>query len=255
MTLVKISAVSFANTYPFIYGLLHNEIINDIKLTYDVPSECADKLLNNKADIGLIPIAIIPLLKTAKIISPYCIGTENRIRTVQLMANNSIEDISLVYLDYQSHTSNLLVQILFKEWWNKKITFIKTGKNDVVELGNGEAKVVIGDKAFIEEKKFFYNYDLAYEWKKFTGLPFVFACWVSNKSIKEQFENKFTIALKEGIDNINKMLSENFNNVTKFDNIQSYYTENLSYDLNQDKLKGLNLFIDFITKQHNELII
>ena len=68
MTKIKISAVSYTNTLPFIYGLENSKIINHIELSKDIPSVCAKKLISNKVDIGLVPVAIIPKLNNYEII-------------------------------------------------------------------------------------------------------------------------------------------------------------------------------------------
>ena len=62
MNKIKISAVSYLNSKPFIYGLQHSENLNYIDLQLDIPSVCAQKLMEGKVDVGLIPIATIPEL-------------------------------------------------------------------------------------------------------------------------------------------------------------------------------------------------
>ena len=53
---IRISAVSYTNTKPFLYGIQHTDIINKIDLSLDIPSDCAQKLIDDMVDIGLIPI-------------------------------------------------------------------------------------------------------------------------------------------------------------------------------------------------------
>jgi hypothetical protein len=66
--MIKVSAVSYLNTIPFICGLKNSPIFDQIELTLDFPALCADKLLNNQVDIGLIPVTTIPKIKNAQII-------------------------------------------------------------------------------------------------------------------------------------------------------------------------------------------
>ena len=79
---LKISAVSYLNTKPFLYGLFQSGMEDSIDLSLDIPSECARKLVAGEVDLGLIPVAVIPQLKTPHIISDYCIGTEGAVKTV-----------------------------------------------------------------------------------------------------------------------------------------------------------------------------
>jgi len=70
----RVSAVSYTNTKPFVYGLQHSEIIDLIDLSLDIPSDCAKKLINDQADIGLVPVAALLDIPRYEIISDYCIG-------------------------------------------------------------------------------------------------------------------------------------------------------------------------------------
>ena len=69
--MLKISAVSYLNTIPFIHGLKQSELINTIDLQLDYPSICADKLIDGIVDLALVPVVVIPKLKHPYIISDY----------------------------------------------------------------------------------------------------------------------------------------------------------------------------------------
>src|SRR5437867_12268285 len=84
---IKVSCVSYLNSQPFIYGLKNNSIINEIDLSLDVPSVCAEKLRSGSVDIGLVPVAVIPQLKESHIISDYCIGADGKVETVLLLSD------------------------------------------------------------------------------------------------------------------------------------------------------------------------
>ena len=110
MEKVKISVVSYLNSKPFIYGLKHSELINNVELSLDIPSDCARKLLNGEVDLGLIPIAVIPKLKEHYIISDYCIGAEGKVTSVMMYSEVPLQEISTILLDYQSRTSVTLAR-------------------------------------------------------------------------------------------------------------------------------------------------
>jgi chorismate dehydratase len=88
---------------------------------------------------------------------------------------------------------------------------------------------------------------LSEEWKTFTGLPFVFACWVSNKPVTSSFEKIFSEALKYGISNLELALSEKSNSFETQIDKKKYLTEVISYDLTEDKRKSMKMFLDFIS--------
>src|SRR5438067_2507499 len=106
MKKVKVSVVNYLNSKPFVYGLQNSFVINEIELHLDVPSLCADKLINNEVDIGLIPVIAIPKIPGANIISPYCIAAEGEVGSVLLVSKCPVEKIETVLTDPQSRVSN-----------------------------------------------------------------------------------------------------------------------------------------------------
>src|ERR1700739_3890468 len=121
----SVSIVSYTNTLPLRYGINKSKNLDHIDLQMDIPAVCAQKLIDNKVDIGLIPVAVIPLLKEYYIISKYCIGSNEKVDTVKLYSHVPLKEIEKVYLDYQSRTSVMLAKILCKHYWNICPTFIE----------------------------------------------------------------------------------------------------------------------------------
>jgi chorismate dehydratase len=247
---IKISAVKYANTYPFIYGLTESGFENKIILETDHPSDCASKLIGGKVDIGLVPVASLPLVKEYQIISDYCIGAKGNVRTVLLLSNCIFEDIRNIYLDYRSRSSINLTKVLAKNFWKRDFNWINTSKSfDFKNIGLNEAVVLIGDQCFEFENSFRYKIDLAMEWQKFSGLPFVFACWTANKILEVEFIDEFNKALRLGVENIPAVV-EKFGDTGTINGIvlTNYLTENIDYILDEDKKKGLNMFLDLLGK-------
>jgi chorismate dehydratase len=248
MDKIRISAVRYANTFPFIYGLSESGFDKKVILETDHPADCASKVMSGKVDLGLIPVAVIPLLKESHIISNYCIGANNKVRTVQLMSNSDFNDIETVYLDYRSKTSVNLVKVLAMNKWKKHLNWVSTSEGfDFVNIEDKEAVVMIGDQCFEFEKHFMQRIDLAEEWKKFSGLPFVFACWTSNRQLDDNFVEDFNAALETGVKNIDAVV-ERFGrtgSITGRD-LKVYLTENIDFDFNDEKKKGMKLFFKLL---------
>ncbi len=203
MDKIRISAVRYANTYPFIYGLTERGFDKRSILETDHPSDCAAKVIAGRSDLGLIPVAAIPLVRDAHIITDYCIGTNGKVRTVQIMSNSAFENVKKVYLDYRSGTSVNLIKVIAGSYWKRDFTWINTSERfDFKSIRSNEAVVLIGDQCFEFENQYRYKCDLGEEWKKFSGLPFVFACWVSNKPLPPDFVEDFNSALSLGVKNI-----------------------------------------------------
>ncbi|MES2419192.1 MAG: menaquinone biosynthesis protein [Bacteroidota bacterium] len=240
MDKIKISAVSYTNTKPFIYGLEKSKILNRIELSLDIPSDCADKLINNQVDIGLIPVAAIPAVPNANIIGSYCIGSIGAVNSVFIFSDVPAAAIKTVKLDLQSRTSNNLAKVLLKFHFKVDVEFTTD------QAAKTDAMVLIGDRTFGRKEEFAYTYDMGAEWMKFTGLPFVYAAWVANKVIPADFVTAFDEALKYGLDSrpaLLKTLSVN----PKLD-LEDYLLHKLDFDLTADKRKALALFLGYIEK-------
>lgn len=239
---VKISAVSYSNTYPFLYGINKKLDSKYFDLSLDVPSECARKLINNEVDLGLIPVATIPFVENAEIISNYCIGANGAVKTVLLMSKTPLEKIRKVYLDTDSRTSAQLLKTLAKEYWKYNWEYENLPKNFVTN-DKIDSILLIGDKTQ-KDLPYKYTYDLALEWKNFTNMPFVFAAWVSNKPLNNEFIKEFNIAVKFGLNNITPSIME-YNKDNNY-NLEEYLTKYISYDLNEEKQEALSKFLSFI---------
>ena len=250
MSIIRISAVKYANTYPFIYGLAESGFDKKVILETDHPADCAEKLINGKVDIGLIPVAVLPLLKEYHIISDYCIGANGNVRTVMLLSNCPFDEIRNIYLDYRSRSSVKLTQVLAKNSWKREFNWISTSIDfDFLNLGFNEAVVLIGDQCFEFENSFRFKVDLAREWKEFSGLPFVFACWAADKHLDNEFIIDFNKALQLGVNNIDAVV-EKFGNTGVITGkiLKSYLLENIDFNFNDEKKTGLKLFLELMSE-------
>lgn len=246
MDKVKISAVSYTNTQPFIYGLRHTDIINKIDLSLDIPADCAQKLIDNKVDIGLIPVAAVINLPYWEIVSDYCIGADGPVNSVFIFSNCEIHQVKTLQLDPESRSSNNLARVLLKNYWRIKPDMIVNAPDYSQSTDQDTAFVQIGDRTFGKKGKYAYTYDLAEIWKNFTGLPFVFAAWIANKSIPKEFMDEFNRSLKVGLDNRSKLIND-LPVRNDFD-LTDYLMHKLDFNLSENKIKALYLFIDYIKK-------
>lgn len=245
MDKIRISAVKYANTYPFIYGLIKSGFDKKVILETDHPADCAKKLIDGRVDVGLIPVATIPLLSEYHIVSDYCIGANGEVRTVMLLSNCPFEEIETIYLDYRSRSSVYLTRVLAKNSWKKDFKWGNTSKGfDFRNIGLREAVVLIGDQCFELEKSYRYRIDLAAAWKEFTGLPFVFACWTANKQLDDDFIKALNAALYTGVSNI-KAVTEYFGNTGTItgEDLKNYLSYNIDFYLDDEKKKAMDLFL------------
>ncbi|MDR2887147.1 MAG: menaquinone biosynthesis protein [Bacteroidales bacterium] len=249
MNRIRISAVKYANTYPFIFGLKHSGFSEKAIIETDHPAQCAAKLVSGAVDMGLIPVAALPMLPEYHIASNYCIGASGKVKTVMLLSNSPFDSIDTVYLDYRSLTSVNLTRVLARNFWKKEFAWKQTGELfDFTALKPNEAVTLIGDQCFQYEQHFTCRTDLALEWKRHTGLPFVFACWAANKKIDAATVGDFNSALKHGVENIPAVVAEMGQvGVIKGTELEHYLTRNIDFNLDEPKEQALKLFLSMLS--------
>lgn len=238
MSKIKISAVSYTNTKPFIYGIEHSELLTKIDLSLDIPTDCAAKLINNQVDIGLIPVAAIPMVPNANIVADYCIGSVGAVNSVFVFSKVPFGEIRTVRLDSHSRTSNNLAKVLLKFHWKQEVKYTTDPEAET------DAMVLIGDRTFGKKSDYPYAYDMGEEWMKFTGLPFVYAAWVANKTIPETFIAEFNAALAFGLSHRQELLKE-LPVIANFD-LDDYLMHKLDFELTDKKREALSLFLSYI---------
>lgn len=244
---IKVGIVNYLNTKPLIFGIQHAAVVNDLLLIEDYPSNIARMLVEGTIDVGLVPVAVIPHLKEHHIITDYCIGCEGPVASVAIFSEVPMEKIEKVLLDYQSRTSVALAKVLLRKFWKAEVELVDTKEDYRAQIKGTTAGVVIGDRALQQRKISPYIYDLGEAWIKMTGLPFVFAAWVSNKQLPAGFIAAFDAANKMGLQHIDTTVAEN--PYTVFD-LRKYWTEHISYELTAQKRKGLDKFLSFLSLGH-----
>ncbi len=237
---IRVGAVSYLNTKPLIYGFEQGKMQDEVELLIDYPANIASHLINDRIDIGLVPVAVIPSLKEHHIISDYCIACDGEVASVCLFSDVPLKEIKTILLDYQSRTSVALLKILLKEHWNISPELVAGTENYEQDITGSTAGLVIGDRALSQRPKSKYIYDLGTAWKEMTGLPFVFAAWVSNKPIEESFIARFNEANACGFLHLDEVISKN--NSADFD-LKSYYTQFVKFKLDAPMKEAKALFL------------
>jgi len=239
----RIGAVSYLNTRPLLLGMEQGPFKDKIDLIKSYPAQIAQNLLDDTIDIGLVPVAIMPLLSNPQIVSKYVIGTEGEVASVALFSQVPMEQIERVYLDYQSRTSVALAKVLLTQYWKREVEFLTAAEGYIDQIGGNTAGIIIGDRALASLDRFEHVFDLGLAWKLHTGLPFVFAAWVANKPIPSDFMEAFDLANAYGLTHLEEVIALIPASAQVYD-LHKYYTENISYELTTEKKKGLERFLE-----------
>jgi chorismate dehydratase len=179
---MKIALVSYLNTTPYLLGLESSFTAEEATLMPMPPAECAKALSSGEANVALIPVGALPEAGKVTLLEDHCIGANDRVDSVFLFSACPIDQITTLVQDSHSRTSNALAAILLKHWWNRQVQVLPPDADSLGKVQGTVAAVGIGDKAWAVRDKFPYVYDLAAEWRSFTGLPMVFAVWACRTS-------------------------------------------------------------------------
>ncbi len=244
-SLVQVSCVSYLNSTPFVYGLKHHAVAEEISLSLDIPSECSRKLISGVAQIGLVPVASIPEIPHAERISDWCIAANGKVKSVTLLSHVPLEEIKTILLDYHSVTSINLTRILSHYFWKIDPLWMNTQQGFEEKFSGTTAAIIIGDRSLNMRDQFPFVYDLSEEWKKFTGLPFVFACWVSNVKLDDSFKSEFNDALSLGIKNMDAVIADLKSKSDFYPHSEDYLRNILDFSFDDNKNKAINLFLEY----------
>jgi chorismate dehydratase len=251
MKRLRISAISFLNTGPLMWDFEHTPLGGEFDISYTVPSDCARALQTGTADIGIIPAAAYATIPGLKILPGIAIASRRAVRSILLVSRVPVAHIHTVALDTSSLTSVALTKVLFEKWLGGGRTFSSRSPNLDAMLAEHDAALVIGDTALQVDRSRYVTLDLAEEWIRYTGKPFVFAFWaVRNAALEEagpalNLAEVFQHSRDHGLDpkNLSQICRDwaprlGLNEAV----IRSYLTENIHYRLDAGCIEGLWLF-------------
>lgn len=241
---INLILVSYLNTLPFLEGF-KKVSAHRFNLIFKTPSDGARSFLNHEAPIALIPIGSLIHQQEYEICTEFCIGCDGPVRTVGVFSDVSIEDIERVYLDADSRTSVILVKILFEKLGFSNIEWIHGLPKSETAIPHKSGILTIGDKVFSFEGKHKNFFDLGALWKNTFKLPFAFAVFVCRPGMDPALIEELNEILKNGINGIPDM---EFPDNPHIHDLASYFKENISYHLDEDKKKAIKLFMSEVNR-------
>lgn len=238
--IVRVGSVSYVNARPLTYGFEKGGMSGEVELVRDYPSAIAEKLVSGDIDVGLVPVAIIPKLSYHQVISGYGIACDGEVASVCILSDCPLEQVTEIWMDYQSRTSVALAGILMKEYWKINPVRLKAQPGYEEAIAGTRAGLVIGDRALVYRNRYQYVYDLGLAWKEMTGLPFVFAAWISNKALSPEFCQRFDNTTSYGLQHLDEVIS---NNPYDIFSLRDYYTKYIKFRLTEPMQEAITLFL------------
>ncbi|MGH9430922.1 MAG: menaquinone biosynthetic enzyme MqnA/MqnD family protein [Terriglobia bacterium] len=240
----RVSVVQYLNTVPLVWGMMHGEQKGKFDLTPATPAGCADAIRSGQADVGIIPAIEYQRIPGLEVMDGLSISSKREVRSVLLLSTKPIEAIRTVAMDESSRTSVALVAILLRKFYGLSISTAPAQPNAPAMLARADAALMIGDPALAFHDPAVRVYDLAAEWRKFTGLPFVFAIWAGNAEARlGRWAADFQASLAFGLahlDDIGREYAPRHHMTPE--QVRFYLTRNINYNLDEENLEGLMLF-------------
>lgn len=246
---MHISAISYLNTAPLMWDFEHGLADPTFEISYTIPSQCARDLRDGNADIGIIPAAAYATIPELSILAGVAIASKQAVRSILLVSRKPLGDIRSVALDNSSLTSVALTRILFEKFWGGAREFRSAPPDLESMLSASDAALLIGDPALKVDRSRYHTWDLAEEWIRFTGKPFVFAFWaVRDQAARESqldLASIFQASRDHGLepDNLRQIVDLWSPKLSlPKPAIHEYLTQNIFYSLDDPCLDGLRLF-------------
>jgi len=249
---IRVSAISFLNTAPLLWDFEHGAPRPKFRLEYTVPSACAEQLRAGAADVGIIPVAAYHAIPDLVVIPDVAIATKRTVRSIVLVSKVPMDEIHSVAADTSSRTSVLLAKLLFRKWHGGDREFTAMAPDLGAMLARCDAALLIGDPALTISRSQYLIYDLAEEWRRLTGRPFVFAFWAIRREALAQappdlagiFQRSRDHGLEPG--NLAQLGREWAPRVGLSEaEVVRYLTENIDYSLDAENLAGMELFFRY----------
>jgi chorismate dehydratase len=238
--------------WDFENGEAADRLRQHFEIGYTIPSRCAEQLKEGSADIGIIPVAAYTTIPDLVIVPDVAIAAKNKVRSILLVSKVAINKIRSVATDDSSRTSAALVEIYLRKFVGTDPGFIRQKPDLKTMLQWHDAALLIGDPALQTRTDGYFVYDLAEEWKRWTGRPFVFAFWAVRKAalqgraggpnIAQVFQQSRDNGLRH-IPEIAAAWSPRLDLSVGL--IAEYLTRNVDYSLDQENLEGLGLFFRY----------
>jgi predicted solute-binding protein len=246
----RLAASNYLNTAPLIWSFKHGARKDLVNLVEALPSACADLLASHEVDFALVPVIEYQRIEDAVLVPAVCVGSRQKVRSVVLVSRlNNLKKVRTVALDGSSRTSAALVKIIFQEFLGFEPEWTTRSPDLKQMLHDNDAALIIGDPAMTFAREGLRVLDLAALWHDFTGLGFVFAMWMAGKSIATEPAIDFVQAAREGLAKRNEIIDsyEQSLGLSRTD-LETYLTENITFFLDDDLRKGLQLYYNLAQK-------
>lgn len=242
---MRVSAVSYLNTCPLVWGLLHGPQAGGIALQFELPSQCAESIRQGAVELGLVPV-VETFRQKLDVVSDVCISSDGPVRSIFLVHKVPLAEIRSIAMDASSRTSVALTRIILAERYGIRPAEHPAAPDLPAMLRTADAALLIGDPALRlkPSASAFGILDLGAEWKLLTGLPMVYAVWAGHAAkLSSSTLALFRASYEWGKDKLEEIVASEANprNVSE-ELARHYLTSHIQYELDTRARSGMREF-------------
>jgi len=241
---LRVGIVHYLNSRPLAWGFRRDRLGGGFDVRYLPPAAVADGLAAAELDVGLVPAIELQRIPGLSALPGPCVAATREVRSVLLISRVEIDQIRWVSLDENSRTSAVLLRILLRESYGVEAEYAQAPADLDSMLAQAEAALLIGDPALRVDRQRYRVLDLAAEWRRLTGHPFVFAVWavrdgISRPGLGRPFRDSLSLGQTEMAELIDEAAVETG---LAAEELERYLTRNLSFHLGDEERAGLEEF-------------
>jgi chorismate dehydratase len=245
---LRVCAVSYLNTVPLVWGMLHGSQRDLFDLEFCIPSECADRLAGGMADIGIAP-SVELLRQNLELIPGAGIASHGAVRSILLVSKKPQGEIRVLAADSSSRTSVVLARIVLARRYGAEPLVVPMPPDAPSMLEAADAALIIGDPALrLDTGRLPYTVtDLGEEWAAMTGLPMVFAVWAGRREcVTAELRRPFLESCRFGLANIEEIVRREAEVRSVPQALaREYLTRQVRLELGEREYEGLRLFLQY----------
>lgn len=253
----RVCAVSFLNTVPLAYGMVHGPQRDAVDLTFAVPSECAARVEAGDADVGLVPVIEMDRQGLAPV-PGIGIASRGAVRSILLVSRVPFRRVRTLAADMNSRTSVMLARIVLSRCFavEPEVTSLPADLDSM--LACADAALLIGDAALaVDPEALGLPYlDLGQKWFDMSGLPFVFAMWAGPKSqITPELARILQGSLLCGLGALDRIIEEEAaRRAMPRAMVDHYLKHNIVFEHGDAERAGLELYLRY-AREMDELVL
>ena len=209
-------------------------------VVFEHPAVLAQMLFAGRLDVALVPVFEALRHPGYQLVDGAVIASDGPVFSVFLAHRGSLADIQKVTLDPASLSSAHLLKVILAEFHGLR-----------PEYGaDGDARLLIGNQAIdfrLDKTNADWQIlDLGEEWKRCTGLPFVFALWAMRSDVPAAIADELRALKNSGIQRIAEIVA-NDDCATPEVRLR-YLTEHIRFDIGERGKIAITRYRDLLVK-------